>query len=802
MTLAALVLSGRDWLPVAAGLTLVVLVLLVAVYRRAPARPGLRAAAFALKLLGVLTLAACLLEPLWSTRRARPGANVFVVLADNSQGMRIRDLNAKEFRADQLRKILTDPASLWSAKLEQNFQLRRYYFDSRLQGTRDFADLDFNGRSTALATALHEIAERHRGQPLSGVLLLTDGNATDLPAGQWDTAGLPPIYPVVIGTDDPIRDVALRQVGVSQTAFEDAPVNLQADVTAAGYNGRPLTVQLLDAAGKTVQEQSLRAPPIGDISAFRFQLKPEQPGLSFYRVRAAAKDEVGQFDHPATTAEATLANNSRLILVNRGQGHHRILYIAGQPKWEYRFMHRALEDDDQLQLASMIRMARREAKFAFRGRPGESSNPLFRGFDNQEEVEKYDQPVFIRLLPDGSDSAELVGGFPKTAAELFTKYDAVVVNDLEAEYFTRDQMTLLQKFVSERGGGFLMMGGADAFREGKYDRTPIGDMLPVYLDHIAPAPESHEFHLNLTHEGWLQPWARVRATESDERLRLKDMPPFMTLNHVRDMKPGASTIASVKDEAGREYPALAVQRFGNGRVGALMLTDLWRWGMKDEASHREMDKAWRQMFRWLVADVPRRIELQVEAVPRDPNGAMRLQVRVRDVAFQPQDNANVVLQLRTVTAAPPGTNGVAPAALVYSTNLVRLPAEPANREPGLYEATYLPRETGGYLVEAVVTDPAGAELGRAQAGWTSDPAAEEFASLQPNRPLLERLAQQTGGRIVTTGELDQFATALPNRQAPIMEDVTAPLWNRSAVFLFALACFLGEWALRRTKGLA
>ena len=802
MTLATLVISGRDWILPAAAFVTLMGILLAWTYRRAPAHPGLRTAAFALKLLGLLTLAACLVEPLWTTQRARPGANLFAILADNSQGMGIKDRDARETRGQFLHHLLTQESALWPAKLDQNFQVRRYLFDSRLQSTRDFSELAFDGRSTALATSLRDISERYRGQPLSGVLLFTDGNATDLPDGKFDATGLPPIYPVVIGTDDPIRDVALQKVSVSQTAFEDAPVNIQADATGAGYSGRPLTAQVLDATGKKVAEQSLRAPADGEATAFRFQLKPEAPGLSFYRVQAAAQDEMGEFEQPSTSAEATLANNRRLVLVNRGKGPHRILYIAGQPKWEYRFMHRALDEDEQLKLVSMIRIARREPKFAFRGRPGESSNPLFRGFDNQEEVEKYDQPVFIRLLPDGADSAELVGGFPKTAEELYSKYDAVVINDLEAEYFTRDQMTLLQKFVSERGGGFLMMGGADAFREGKYERTPVGDMLPVYLDHVTAAGDAKEFHLSLTHEGWLQPWARVRNNEADEQKRIQVMPPFMTLNRVRDMKPGASSIASVKDEHGVTHPALVVQRFGNGRVGALMLTDLWRWGMRDEASHKDMDKAWRQMFRWLVSDVPNRIDLQVELAKNDPNQAMRLQVRVRDKAFKPMDNVSAVLTIRTVTSAPPGTNGVASPALRFATNSIRLPAEASPREPGLYEATYIPRETGGYLVEAVVTDATGAELGRAESGWTSDPAADEFSSLRPNRALLERIAQQTGGKVIAAEKLDDFATALPNRQAPIMEEVSAPLWNRSAVFLFALACFIGEWGLRRWKGLA
>jgi uncharacterized membrane protein len=50
-------------------------------------------------------------------------------------------------------------------------------------------------------------------------------------------------------------------------------------------------------------------------------------------------------------------------------------------------------------------------------------------------------------------------------------------------------MTLLQKFVSERGGGFLMLGGQESFHHGKYDRTPIGDMLPsILIESKRPSP--------------------------------------------------------------------------------------------------------------------------------------------------------------------------------------------------------------------------------------------------------------------------------------------------------------------------
>ena len=795
MPLATLIISGQDWIAPVAVFLLVATVLVVWGYRRETAQGPLRVICAGLKLLGLLTLGLVLLEPLWSGERARPGANMFAILADNSQGMQIKDHGASQRRGEELRNLLTGEKPAWPTKLEDNFQVRRYLFDARLQSTKDFSELNFDGRASAIGTALRNIADRYQGQPLSGILLLTDGNATDLPDGKLDTAGLPPIYPVVIGKDDEIKDVSLQSVGVSETAFEDAPVSVQADAIAGGYNGRDIVAQLFDFDGKKVQEQTLKARADGEVLPFRFELKPEKPGLSFYRVRVSAKDELEQFEKPETSVEATLANNSRVLVVNRGKGPYRILYVAGQPKWEYHFMHRALDEDDQIQLASLIRLARREPKFDFRGRAGETSNPLFRGFDNQpaDETAQYDQPVMEVLLPPDSDTNELAAGFPKTAEDLY-KYSAVVIDDMAADFFTQDQMALLQRFVSERGGGFMMMGGVESFHEGKFERTPVGDMLPVYIDHIPDGPPIKDGHLTLTKEGWLQPWARLRSTQAGEQQRLVAMPPIVTMNRVRELKPGASLIASVHDESG-DHPALAVQRFGNGRVAALLIADLWRWGFHDAEMHKDMDKAWRQMYRWLVADVPTRIDFRVENKRGDPNQAVSLQVRVRDKVFHAMDNVSVVLRVRPVTNSATGNN------LVASTNAARLLADPSDAEPGLYEAAYIPRDTGGYLAEAVVTDSNGAEVGRAEAAWTADPAADEFKSLKPNRALMEQIARQTGGQVIEAGRLDAFAAGLPSLKAPITETWSVPLWHRSAVFLFALACFITEWGLRRSKGM-
>src|SRR5207244_10537932 len=131
--------------------------------------------------------------------------------------------------------------------------------------------------------------------------------------------------------------------------------------------------------------------------------------------------------------------------------------------------------------------------------------------------------------------------------------------------------------------------------------------------------------------------ARLRENEAVEKSRRQSMAPFWVLNPVQEVKPGASVIATVADGSGKNWPALVTQRFGRGRTAALTIGDLWHWGLHDAEAHHDMDKAWRQLLRWLVTDVPRPVEM---AIPPStaPDGDVDLQVRVRDTTLQQLDN--------------------------------------------------------------------------------------------------------------------------------------------------------------------
>ncbi len=785
--LGSVTFPKNDWVWIFAGLLVVVFILLIRNYRRAQAiNPGNKTA-FILKLSGVLILALCLLEPLWSGRRARPGANLFVVMADNSGSMNILDRGMTQSRGEILRATVDVNSSGWLGTLADDFQMRQYTFDSRIRRTTDFSELTFDGKASSIVTALRTIAERYNNRPLAGVLLLSDGNATDMIAQSYDFSNIPPVYPVVIGGPRPQKDISLNNVSVSQTSFEDAPVTIQVDIETAGYTGKTIAVDLTDTSGQLVERQTQNIGREEKKRLFNFRLRPDETGILFYKLEVKEKPEAETSTQSDTHPEATMVNNQRTLVVDRGGGPYRILYVTGRPNWEYKFLRRAVSEDEQVELVALLRVARREPKFNWIGRRGETNNPLYRGFDNtnQEQTEQYDQPVLVRL--NTRDQEELRDGFPTTKEELFT-YHAVILDDVEAEFFSPTQMDLIRRFVAERGGGFLMLGGKESFQQGHFNRTAISEILPIYLDRLSEKPKAGKMRLDLTREGWLQPWARLHENEIDEQQRISEMPAFRVLNRLPSVKPGASVVATIGNDWEQQFPALIVQRFGNGRTGALTIGDLWRWGLKESQMHEDMNKFWRQILRWLVADVPERISLQALLRYDQVNQPVLLQVRVRNKDFEPMDDTSVAIEV----SDPQG-------------NKTQLTAEPIFNETGLYEATYIPRINGGYMAQVSVTNAEDYEIGSAQTGWAVDLDAQEFQSIKINRSFLETLAKQTGGKIVELNEIEKFVNSLPRENVPITETWIRPLWDLRGlslvIFLIILMCLTGEWTLRRWKGM-
>ena len=69
-------------------------------------------------------------------------------------------------------------------------------------------------------------------------------------------------------------------------------------------------------------------------------------------------------------------------------------------------------------------------------------------------------------------------GLPETLEEM-ASFDAIILADLPATSLTPRQMQMVKRYVTDLGGGLVMMGSENSFGLGGYYKTPVEDVLPL-----------------------------------------------------------------------------------------------------------------------------------------------------------------------------------------------------------------------------------------------------------------------------------------------------------------------------------
>ena len=795
---ARLVWANPQWFWPAVTIGLLLAALIAFSDGRQPGRWRWKVALIGLKWAAVALLLVSLMQPMRQATRPRPQANLVPIVLDNSHSMRVQS-NADDRSLGETFQTFSDEQSAWRVRLGQTFDVRTFGLDGQLSVADSIGQLPLDGTASNLDTGLAELARRFSGRPVAGVLLMTDGNETGSEITEPADPSPFPIYPVVPNAPEAPADIRLTGVTVTQTDFEAAPVTVRGRLVSTHPEPRDVLVRLVNPQGETVDETVLRCSP-DDPREASFRFLPERSGVNFYRLVAIAEDDASLIEPliqsfataplPVADGEVTLANNIQTVMVHRRGGPYRVLYVAGRPNWEFKFLRRSLQPDPEVELVGLIRIAKKEPKFSFRDSKVRGTNPLFAGLDEEDAElrEAIDEPVILRLGVREGD--ELQSGFPDTAEELFA-YHAVVIDDLEPEFFTQDQMLLLRRFVADRGGGLLMLGGQESFDPESFAGTPLAELSPVYTARRSGPTTQRDNNgkLQLTREGVLQPWLRLRETEAAERQRFMALPSPATINPVGPVKPGASELIELVNAEGQTMLGLATQPYGNGRTAAMMIGDWWRTHLRTDsatgdAAADDPQQTWRQIVRWITGQVPRRVEIDVEPDPTSSNLA-HFTVNVRDEVFRPLENARVELEFDPRQSDP-----------------TRIVARPSGTSLGVYEADFVVDRPEGVRVTAHVTTADGNPLEKSHTGWVADPRARELRQLGLDRQRLERIAQNSGGRVIQADEIDGWVDGLAERPSLVAETWVYPLWHQPWVMLAAIVCLCVAWGLRRMKGWA
>lgn len=718
----------------------VVCILAFVAYRRplAPLTPLQRVTLSGLRALTLGALVLFLFRPVVLLPPVSSRGAIVPVLVDVSRSMRLTDAGgqARIARAASLLKTELLPAL--------NGQ-----FDVILQAVGDgvapttLDGLNANARRSDLAAALDVVRDRYRGQRVAGIVIVSDGGDTSQQTAAASTSG-PPVFGVGIGAVDDLHDREVLGVTTGDPKLDQVSVDLRVSAISFGFGRAPFQLRVL-ANGSLVETRRIVPQADGSPIDELFTVSPDPLNPTVFTAEI-----------PADEGEAAVENNTRGVLVSPAGRKRRLLIIEGAPGFEHTFMKRALAQDPGLEIDSVTR----------KGKNAEGQDTFF-------------------VQAGAGRAAALTSGFPARREDLYA-YDAVVIANVEGDFFTRAQLAMTADFVAARGGGLLVTGGRSFAQRGLMT-TPLEVALPVELNDrrgvmrtSLASGASTQNKLVVTPEGENHPIMRIGSTPDQTRRLWAALPALASSAPLGGPRPGA-TVLAVAAAAGGVFPMVAVQRFGQGRSMIFAGEASWRWKMMLASTDRTFEFFWRQAGRWLAGPAPDPVTITVPDAP-EPGDTVSVAIDARDAAF-----AAVADAIVEATMTSPG-------GAVQPLNLRKGTVD------GRFTAPFHPEQPGLYRVH-VEARRGSAALGGADKWVYVGGGDREFADPRLNEGVLRRIARASGGRYVRAADVSQVVSWLqsdvPENATPERRDV----WHEPWAFASIVALLGGEWTLRRRWGL-
>jgi hypothetical protein len=695
-------------------------------------------AVWLLQSLLIATVLVLLWEPAMTVAELAPQQNVIAVVLDDSRSMAIADSDGKLTREAAAEKALEDGVL---AGLQKKFQVRLYRLDSRVARAAKLPEIQPTAPATHINDGLKQLVTETSDLPVGAVVLLSDGSENSLD-GSGDLAldtihalrnRRLPVHTVGFGKEQAAHDIELDDVRVTSRAMAGSRIPATVTFHQRGYAGSKATLAIRDG-NKTLDSREVTLDADGATQVETVFFSPGDAGVKSLH-----------FSLGPLANEENVSNNAVTRLLGVTDDKRRILYVEGEPRWEYKFIRRAEDDDKIVQVASMLRT---------------TENKIYR------------QGI--------SDPTELANGFPVRPEDLFG-YQGIILGSVEAGYFTPLQQELLREFVDRRGGGLLFLGGRFALGDGGWGGSSLVDLLPTYLPNSRNTFHRDPATVELTAAGSDSPITRLMDDPAKNIDRWKKLTYVMDYQDAGTAKPGAAVLIQMNAGA-RKLPLLVTQNYGRGRTAVMATSGTWRWQMSQPLGDPAHDLFWQQLLRWLVLDSPGQVVVTAANHTLMDDGHIELSANVRDKEYMPAPDAKVTAHLI-------GPNGIS----------VMLDMTPAADNPGVFHAAWTADKPGSYLAE-VTAEKGSQELGSDTFPFERiDGVAENFHTVQ-NRQLLEKLATETGGRYWKPDELSRLPSEISYSDAGISTRDIKELWNMPVVFLWLLLLMAVEWLLRRKWG--
>ena len=697
----------------------------------------------------------CLLRPVITTIQTSPQETYLGILIDDSQSMSIADLPGGQSRRDGVEEVLFDGGLV--EELSDSFQIRTFRFDKGTQRIAGAGDLLQAGTASSIDQALNYVNDQLSGLRLGGLLLVSDGAdnggaADPVVTAQDFGARQVPIFTVGVGKESIPEDIGIVDVSSVETVLEGSVFTVQAGIIHQGFEGQEVEISVRD--GEEVVASEIVTLGVSEVTRrYELEITPERPELIVYDLQVELQP-----------GEIIEENNSYSFLVdNSEKSALDVLYVEGHPRNEYKFIRRALEGDESIRLATYL----------------------------QTGPEKYYRQGI-------ESSTELSSGFPSTKEELY-RYEAIILGDIEENFFNADELQMIEDFVAERGGGFLMSGMVDE----EFIGTPIAHILPLTLieESFLPGhlrggtrrgdhPTGELFYPRLTNNGEFSPILRLSGEDSENGNLWRQLPELQGVFVTGRIKPGATVLMEhpVLQYQNQLLPIIAQQRYGSGRSMSVNTASTWRWQMMLPSDDQSHETLWRQVLRWLAVSSPERINIDFDREYYNVGDEVNVTVVALNDQYEPDNDATLWMQTET-----PGEQ------------ITDTPMEWDIEEEGVYRANFTVEEEGVFnLLVDVASAAADAELESSEkrAAFVVTPSLREFNNAGMDAGLLGRISQESGGSYFELSDVDGLADRVEFTPNAYSREVEIDLWDKPWLLALLISLLCIDWATRRLKGLS
>jgi hypothetical protein len=600
--------------------------------------------------------------------------------------------------------------------------------------------------ATRIGDTVRQVLDDLRSAPPAGILLFTDGVVTEgasltEAASDARQRGVP-LIAVGLGSEQAPRDIEVADVLVDDAVFVDDLVSFSTQIKATGLEGQSATVVLhRDGESKPLAEQTITLGVDGQPQSVYLTDRPTAAGEVNYVVEVTPRDD-----------ETNRDNNRQTRVVSVRDAKIHVLLAFGYPSYEFRFLKTLLERDATIQLATYL----------------QDADPDYAAQDR----------TALRSFPVAQD-------------ELFD-YDVLVLGDVDPRLLPRSVWTDLRTFVAKKGGGAVFIAGPRSLPWLYHDVPDAAALFPIEFDGLdstcggrLPEDVARGFAVQPTSLGLQAGPMQLGDTLAETQQIWHSLSPLYWLAMVERLKSVAQVWAEHPTHvtsAGRHLPLIVSQYFGAGKVLFHAIDSTWRWrvGVGDIYFSRY----WVQTIRYLARgklNAGRGAELTTDRREYRQGESVAVRMRFLDERLGPAGD-DVTLAIES--------SGQARQQIVLHRNATL---------GSVFEGSLEGLRSGNY--ELVVSEPQlPGHPPTARFAVVTPPG--EMAHLAMDRTGLAAAAETTHGKFYTMADADRLADELPHgRRVPIENLPPLAIWNRWWLLAPFLALVIGEWILRKRKGM-